>query len=93
MPLLDKDLKGRQMKSFNKKSSVDKWRYSHFYVLDVNKEDIEKYYDKIKALMLRSIEIIRNNEDLLKLKKIEYSDQEIKNFEEMASNDYHYEIK
>ena len=80
------------MKSFNKKSSVDKWRYSHFYVLDVNKEDIVKYYDKIKALMLRSIEIIRNNEDLLKLKKIEYSDQEIKNFEEMASNDYHYEI-
>jgi len=93
MPLLDKDLKGRHMKSFNKKSSVDKWRYSHFYVLDVNKEDIVKYYDKIKALMLRSVEIIRNNEDLLKLKKIEYSDQEIKNFEEMASNDYHYEIK
>ena len=43
--------------------------------------------------MQRSIEIIRNNEDLLKLKKLEYSDQEIKNFEEMASNDYHYEIE
>ena len=30
---------------------------------------------------------------LLKLEKIEYSDQKIKNFEEMASDDYHYEIK
>ena len=81
------------MKPFNKESSVDKWRYSHFYVLDVNKEDIEKYYHKIKALMQRSIEIIRKNENMLKLEKIEYSDQKIKNFEEMASDDYHYEIK
>jgi len=93
MPLFNKDLKGRHMRYFNKKSLADKWRDSHYYVLDVNKEDIEKYYDKIKALMLRSIEIIRTNEDLLKLKKIEYSEQEIKEFEEMSSNDYHYEIE
>ena len=69
MPLLDKDLKGRHMRPFNKKSSVDKWRYSHFYILDVNKEDIEKYYHKIKALMQRSIEIIRKNENFAEIRK------------------------
>ena len=92
LPLINENLKGRNNRKFNSNNSKNVWRYSDSYVLDVDKKDIIDFGDKIKILILRSVEIVKNNEKKLILKTKNYSSEEIKKYEEMSSDDYHFKV-
>ena len=92
LPLINENLRGRNNRKFNSNNSKNVWRYSDSYVLDVDKKDIIDFGDKIKILILRSVEIVKNNEEKLILKTKNYSSEEIKKYEEMSSDDYHFKV-
>ncbi len=90
IPLINNNLKGIQRTKFNP-DNVNVWKYSDIYELSVSKKDLHENTDKIEQLIIRSIEIIENKEQKLILKTKNYTEDEIKKYNEMSSDDYFYE--